>query len=50
MEFIKLNSRQIFYNNVESQKTKRSYNSQQDRIQWSNLFGVNFGVGFSYTF
>jgi TonB-dependent receptor len=45
-----LNTRQIFYNNVESKKENRGYKSQDDRIQWSNLFGSSFGVGFSYTF
>ena len=45
-----LNTRQIFYNNVESQKDNRAYNSQQDRVQWSNLFGSSYGVGFSYNF
>ena len=45
-----LNTRQLFYNNIESKKENRAYNSQEDRIQWSNLFGASFGVGFSYTF
>ncbi|MFN3667129.1 MAG: TonB-dependent receptor domain-containing protein, partial [Sediminibacterium sp.] len=45
-----LNTRQIFYNNVESKKDNRAYNSSEDRVQWSNLFGASFGVGFSYNF
>lgn len=45
-----LNTRQIFYNNVESKKEHRAYKSQDDRIQWSNLFGTSWGIGFSYTF
>jgi len=45
-----LNTRQIFYNNVESKKENRAYNSREDRIQWSNLFGASFGIGFSYNF
>jgi TonB-dependent receptor len=45
-----LNTRQIFYNNVESKKENRAYNSSEDRIQWSNLFGASFGIGFSYNF
>lgn len=45
-----LNTRQIFYNNVEGTKTQRVYNESTDRIQWGNLFGVNVGVGFSYNF
>lgn len=45
-----LNTRQIFYNNVESKKENRAYKSSEDRIQWSNLFGSSFGIGFSYNF
>ncbi len=45
-----LNTRQIFYNNVVSKKENREYKSQEDRIQWSNLFGTSWGVGFSYSF
>lgn len=45
-----LNTRQIFYNNVESKKENRAYKSSEDRIQWSNLFGASFGIGFSYNF
>jgi len=45
-----LNTRQIFYNNVESKKENRAYNSSEDRIQWSNLFGASYGIGFSYNF
>lgn len=45
-----LNSRQIFYNNIESLKNNRGYQASQDRIQWSSLFGTNISLGFSYTF
>jgi TonB-dependent receptor len=45
-----LNTRQIFYNNVEGTKTQRAYKESTDRVQWGNLFGVNIGVGFAYNF
>ncbi len=45
-----LNTRQLFYNNIESKKDNRAYNSREDRVQWSNLFGTSIGIGFSYNF
>lgn len=45
-----LNAKQIFYNNVQGQQTKRAYNASTDRIQWSNVFGTTFGLSFNYNF
>lgn len=45
-----LNSKQIFYTNVEGKKSERKYQYNQDRVQWSNLLGINVGLGFAYHF